>query len=299
MLNPTSSGVARYANGEVHNVLTVVDAPFRSRLGLALGEIAEPIHLDSLTEAASVASERPVRAVLFGTGSLGPSSYAVVRKLVTTGSCLPIVVLDRWTPEASDALLALGRYGVREVVDTSSREGLRKLRGLLTRPEANVAQRVLDALRPELAGATEDMRMFLCDLVQAAPTVRSATALSERVGLNASALNSRFFRASLPSPKTYLAAVRLLYAAAILEDARVSLAQVAIRLHYSSPQSFTRHIREQVGIPANEFRVKYSFTALASHTTHHLLTKHRGTLRWFAPLDRGTGADDDGTNAPE
>ena len=149
---------------------------------------------------------------------------------------------------------------------------LRKLRALLTRPEAHVEQRILDALRSELDDATEDMRMFLYDLVRAAPIISSARALSERAGLNAAALNSRFFRASLPSPKTYLGAVRVLYAAAILEDARVSLAQVAIRLHYSSPQSFTRHLRERFHIPASEFRARYSFTALASHTVHHLLT---------------------------
>ena len=143
---------------------------------------------------------------------------------------------------------------------------------------------MLDALKPELDCATEEMRLFLRDLVRAAPTVSSAKTLAQQAGVNASALSSRFHRAGLPSPKRYLASVRLLYAAAILEDARVSLAQVAIRLRYSSPQSLGRHVREQFGLPANEFRAKYSFTALASHTAYHLLTRHRSTLRWFAPL---------------
>ncbi len=292
MLNPAPSGVARHATHEVNEVLTVVDVPFRCRLGLALGEVARPVHLDSLTEAVSVVGERPVRALLFGTSSLGPGSSASVRKLATKGNCMLIAVVEGWTPDPSDTLLALGRYGIRDVVDASSREGLRKLRGLLTRPEADVENRVLEALRPELDCATEDMRMFVRDLVRSAPTVSSAKVLSQRVGVNPNALSSRFHRAHLPSPKTYLASIRLLYATAILEDARVSLAQVANRLHYSSPQSFTRHVREQFGLPANEFRAKYSFTALAGHTAYHLLSRHRSTLRWFAPLGSITDSGD-------
>ena len=123
MLNPTHAGTVQGVNGGVNDVLTVVEAPFRCRLGLALGEVAQPIHLDSLTEAVTVVGKRPVRGILFGTRSLESGAYSVVRKLATEGNGMLIAVVEGWTPEASDTLLALGRYGVRDVVDASSGDG--------------------------------------------------------------------------------------------------------------------------------------------------------------------------------
>ena len=63
---------------------------------------------------------------------------------------------------------------------------------------------------------------------------------------------SRFLRAALPSPKRYLAATRLLYAAALLEIPGFSVADAAYRLEYSSPQSFGRHVRAILGATASE-----------------------------------------------
>ena len=59
---------------------------------------------------------------------------------------------------------------------------------------------------------------------------------------------SRFARAGLPSPKNYLAAIRLLHAAFLFETAGLSVADVAYRLEYSSPQSFGRHLRAMLGL---------------------------------------------------
>ena len=70
---------------------------------------------------------------------------------------------------------------------------------------------------------------------------------------------SRFARAGLPSPKNYLAAIRLLHAAFLFETAGLSVADVAYRLEYSSPQSFGRHLRAMLGLTALEFRRRFPF----------------------------------------
>ena len=265
-------------------VITVVDLSMRSRLTLALGDVARPLHLDSVAGAISAVRERPVRAVLLGQPSLIPDSPGAVGKLASACAGSLIAVIDGWTPELSDTLLVLGRHGVRDAVDVSSRDGLSRLRSLLTRPEWEITNRIATALQPSLEGATDEMRFFVDYLVKMAPSVSSTKALAAGLGLHPSSLISRFFRARLPSPKTYLAAMRLLYAAAVLENPRVSLAQAARRLNYSSPQSFMRHVREQFGVAASEFRASYSFSDLAHHFGHRILSKYRNTIRWFRPF---------------
>ena len=83
--------------------------------------------------------------------------------------------------------------------------------------------------------------------------------LAKRLGVRPSTLMSRFARAGLPWPKSYLAAIRLLHAAHLFEDSGLSVADVAYRLEYSSPQCFGRHLRSLLGVTATEFRHRFPF----------------------------------------
>lgn len=266
------------------DVVTVVDASLQGRLDLALDEVARPVHLASVSAALSVVRERPVRAVLLGQESMTTRSGPAVGKLAVTCGGTLIAVVGGWTPNLSDTLLAFGRYGVRDAVDVSSRDGLSRLRDLVTHAEWELANRVAKALEPSLQEASVEMRFFVNYLVRTAPFAGSARTLAAGLRVSHSSLNSRFFRAGLPSPKQYLTYIRLLFAAALLEQPIISAAQAARRLNYSSPQSFMRHVRDQLGVSAGEFRERYSFDALAHHVAFHTLSRHKETIRWFRPL---------------
>ena len=95
---------------------------------------------------------------------------------------------------------------------------------------------------------------------------------------------SRFFRAGLPSPKRYLAATRLLHAAALFETPGMSISDVAYRLEYSSPQSFGRHVRAVVGMTAGEFRGRCGFEVAVTDFTTRLIVPFRAVFRSFRPL---------------
>lgn len=272
------------AHGHTDDVVTVVNASMQSRLNLALGEVARPVHLASIAAALTVVRERPIRAVLLGQESMTAGSAIAVGKLAVTCGGTLIAVVGGWTPNLSDTLLAFGRYGVRDAVDVSSRDGLSRLRDLIARSEWELANRVGRALAPSLQDASEEMRFFVNYLVRRAPFVGSARTLAAGLRVSQSSLNSRFFRAGLPSPKQYLAYIRLLFAAALLEQPMISAAQTARRLNYSSPQSFMRHMRTQLGVSAGEFRQQYTFEALAHHVAFHTLSQHGATIRWFRPL---------------
>ena len=89
---------------------------------------------------------------------------------------------------------------------------------------------------------------------------------------------SRFARAGLPSPKNYLAAIRLLHAAFLFETAGLSVADVAYRLEYSSPQSFGRHLRAMLGLTALEFRRRFPFPVALERFVALMMDPYRRDL---------------------
>lgn len=270
------------------DVLTVVDSTLRRRLTLALDEFARPLHLASVGEALSVVRERPVQAVLLGRGAMTTGTATTVGRLVVNCGGTLIAVIEGWTPELPETLLAFGRYGVRDAVDVSDRHGLSRLRDLITRTDWEPAQRVARAFEPSLTEASEEMRFFLNYLVRTASFIGSITILAARLGVSHSSLNSRFLRAGLPSPRKYLVYIRLLFATALLEQPRVTAAHVAHRLNYSSPQSFMRHVRAQLGVSVRDLRQRHSFDALAQRVVFHTLSQNAATLKWFRPLGTHT-----------
>ena len=287
MFNSKQSAQDELGRGRRGDVLTVVDTSMQQQLNLVLGAEARPIHLDSVSAAIAVAGQVPVRAVLLGPGAIAPEASSSVTRLanVCVGGPL-IAVIGGWTPALAESLLAFGGFGIRDAVDLSRREGVNRLRTLLSREEWDLANRIATTILPGLELATDEMRFFVRHLIRSAPFISSMRAFARELRVRDSSMNSRFFRARLPSPKKYLAAARLVYAAGVLETPGVSVAQAALRLHYSSPQSFGRHVREQLGVSASEFRERYSFDVMVDYFTSRLVLRHQETLRWFEPLKR-------------
>jgi AraC-like DNA-binding protein len=270
--------------GTGSGIVTLIDPGLRSRLALALDTAVPPYHARSVGEALAVVRERPVQAVLLGQSSLSPESLPAVGKLAGACAGLLILVMAGSVAQPSDTLLTLGRYGVRDVVDVSTREGLVRLRSLVGQPEWELARRIISAFRAPLDAATNEMREYLTKLIQWAPTMPASRRIAAAMGVRDSSFNSRFFRAGLPSPKQYLATIRLLFAAGVLENRSLSIADTANRLNYSSPQSFIRHLRTMLGMHGKEFREKCPFDALSAHARFRLLETHAHTLKWFRPL---------------
>ncbi|MDQ2673227.1 MAG: helix-turn-helix domain-containing protein [Chloroflexota bacterium] len=95
---------------------------------------------------------------------------------------------------------------------------------------------------------------------------------------------SRFARAGLPSPKNYLSAIRLLHAAYLFESAGLSVADVAYRLEYSSPQSFGRHLRAMLGVTALEYRRRYPFPVALERFIELMVEPYHDVWRDFHPV---------------
>lgn len=271
-------------------VATVVEPNLRSQVEAAVGERFTAVHANSLGEAIRAVREGPVQAVFVSPGCVRREELPAVATLIDGFPGVSTVALvSRHDGASSERLLELGAFGVRRMVDLSSQGGWRYLRDLVSHPSSPTAARIFTRLLPALGQPTEDCRAVFEAIVRLAPGLPKVKMLTDHLDIHSSTFTSRFFRAGLPSPKRYLSAIRIIYAAAFLELPGLSLSDVAYRLEYSSPQSFGRHLRAVVGTTAAEFRTRYPFGQALGEFLERLIVPFQQTFSTFHPLDNGVG----------
>jgi AraC-like DNA-binding protein len=245
------------------------------------------VHRDTVPDAIRIVRERPVDAVVVSVHHCRPEQLDEVARLVRAFPSVPTVALvSRHDARATDMLLRLGASGVRAVVDVTGPTGWTRLRDIVTQPVTRSVARIQGPILAELDYLAPDARLFLEVLIRLAPDTPTVRELSARLRVRPSTLMSRFARAGLPSPKSYLAAVRLLHAAQLLEAEGLSIADVAYRLDYSSPQSFGRHVRSLLGITSTEFRRRFPFPVAVERFNSLMVQPYRHIWETFRPLQR-------------
>ncbi len=246
------------------------------------------LHRDTIPDAVRVVRERSVDAVLVSVHRCGPEQMEAVGHLVREFPGIPTVaLLSQHDPGSTETLLRLGASGVRQVVDVTSPSGWNRLRMVVGQPATRAVSRIQAPILKALEHAPPDTRLFIEAMIRLAPDTPTVTALAERLYVRPSTLMSRFARAGLPSPKNYLAAIRLLHAAHLFETAGLSVADVAYRLEYSSPQSFGRHLRAMLGVTALEFRRRFPFPLALERFVELMIAPYREVWREFHPMAGG------------
>jgi AraC-like DNA-binding protein len=164
-------------------------------------------------------------------------------------------------------------------------DGWRELRNyLLTTRAEDIQREALGQLAIDLAGVSHDCWRFFEALFLVPAHVSTVRALARRLDVLPSTLMSRFFRAHLPSPKSYLAAMRLVHATLLFERPGYTVADVAYRLDYSSPQSFGRHVRMLLDMTALQMRESYDGRGMFELFRASLVIPHLEGLRRLRPL---------------
>ena len=261
----------------------------RSRVEAAGSGCFSVVHRDSISDAVRVVRERPVDAVLVSVHRCLPEQVEALAHLVRDFPAIPMVALvSQHDAGATEMLLRLGATGVRQVVDVTSPTGWNRLRQVVGQPATRAVARIQGPILDALATAPPDARLFMEAVVRLAPETPTVRRLADRLYVRPSTLMSRFVRSGLPSPKNYLAAVRLLHAALLFETSGLSVADVAYRLEYSSPQSFGRHLRAMLGITASEFRSRFPFPAALASFVDRLVRPYLSIWRDFHPLAQGS-----------
>jgi AraC-like DNA-binding protein len=274
-------------------VATVLLPDERARVEAAGQDCFVTLHGESLDDAIRQVRRQRVDAVFLSVHRCDDAAFPRVAQFVREFPHVPAVALiSRPDYEAPSRVLGLGASGVRTVVDVSVPAGWSRLRDALREPTSPVAARVMGALDRDIAGVPPDCRLFFEVVVRSAPELRTVKRLACALRVVPSSLMSRFYRTNLPSPKTYLAHARLLHAAYLFRNGGLSIADIANRLDYSSPQSFGRHLRALLGVTAGEFRRRLPFEAALDRFRGRFVTPYRDRLLAFHPL--GTRPGDHG-----
>ncbi len=269
-------------------VATVMEPDARWRLDAVVEGRATALHTSSISEAIRTVRERPVQAVLVSPRLVARHQLPGITRLIKGFPGTPtLAVLAEHDAETSERFLEFGAMGIREVIDITDRAGWERLRELMTQPTGQTAAAILGKVIPALGQPTSECREFFQLLVRLAPATNTVRKLASMLGVAPSTFVSRFFRAELPSPKRYLAAIRLVFAAALMEATGRSISDVAYRLEFSSPQSFGRHLRTALGMTAAEFRRRYPFPVAVDEFVSRLIVPFRAAFRTFQPLDQG------------
>lgn len=269
-------------------VATVVEPSLRSRFDSASPAWLSAKHTQSVAEVIKAVREEPVNAILISPGYIKRSQIRGVTKLVRGFPGIPTVALvSSHDAVSSERLLELGGSGVRQMVDVTSRTGWGQLRELLADPICPTASAILEKIAPYLEGAAEDFTYFVEILARISPSTTTVRSLCRHLKVRPSTLMSRFFRAGIPSPRQYLSGVRMIHAVALLTESRLSIADVAYRMEYSSPQSFGRHVRNSMGITAGELRDSGDVDRLLNDYISNFIAPFRSRFRTFHPLESG------------
>lgn len=280
----TSAATSRFPAPTVAAVLAPGE---RASLDAASVGCFAVLHRSSVPDAVRTVRERAVDAVLLSVRQCADERADLVDQLVRSFPGVPTVALvTHHDAKASETLLRLGATGVRQVVDVTAPAGWSRLRQVVAEPASRGAARILAPVFTALPVLAPDARVFLEVLVRLAPEAPAVRSLASRLEIKPSTLMSRFSRSGLPSPKTYLAAVRLLYASQYFEGGGRSVADVAYRLDCSSPQSFGRTLRAMLGITPGEFRRRFPFPTALRRFLAQMIEPYEGVWREFRPLKR-------------
>lgn len=268
------------------SVTTILTPAERVRVDAAGQGMYTALHRDSMDDVFRDLKEHHAAAVLVSVNCCNNRDATRVATLVREFPRIPTVaLLTDLAANAPSAVLTLGRSGIQTLVDVRQPAGWRRLRDVLLADQSRDINRIaLAHLSGDLAGAHPDCWRFFEVLFSLPGGVGTIRSLSRHLGVIPSTLMSRFFRANLPAPKRYLATARLVRAAQLFENPGLSIANVANRLDYSSPQSFGRHVRGLIQLTAVEFRQRYDGEGMLQRFRSDLVIPFLPQLRAFTPL---------------
>ena len=275
-------------------VTTILTPSERSAVDAAGEGLYRTMHRSSLDEVRRDLRDQSATAVLLSLACCTPRDAIRMAAILREHPRVPMMGLvtnaDRVHPQS---LLSLGRSGMRIVIDARDAGGWHLLRETVATADSGAftVDSALADLRQQLMAAGNDCLELLELFFTAKPALHSVRKVAAQVDLHPGTLMSRFQRAGLPALKRYLDLANLVRAAHRLEDPRRSIADIAVSLDYSSPQSFGRHVHLVLGLTASRFRATYDCEGMYRRFCEEVVTPCHAQLIAFRPLRAVT--DDD------
>lgn len=213
----------------------------------------------------------PTEVVVIDPYAAGSLEVAPIERLRTLYPSLAVLLYMPFSPEVVEAVLRLGNIGVHRAVFYDHDDTMKGLQRALEEVFAqSLSERLVRRIFDEIGTAPREMVVAFRVALQNPDRVRSVLEWSRTLGMSHRSFYRLFRVYRLPTPKTCLMWLRLMYAARILEDPGYSLYDVVRRLGYTTPSNFWQHVSDMVGVRASELRYEVDFeTLLARFIEEH------------------------------
>ncbi|MEW5929458.1 MAG: helix-turn-helix domain-containing protein [Gemmatimonadota bacterium] len=230
------------------NEIRAVLAPSSPRLD-AVRELPAPYaiqRVDGWDELrARLRTAPPSTSVLVDADAPGGGLDERVRELIARFAMNPVVPVLELEPGRVDDLRQLLRWGVSEVVNFPVESLPGAVAHRLGHAHARPLKRRLEALAPRTL--SEDAMTLLYAAAEVAVDGGGAPELAGRLGARPRTVAGWCAREGFPPPRRLQAWVRLLLAAALLEDPERTVVGAALACGYSNDHSLRRAMRELTG----------------------------------------------------
>jgi hypothetical protein len=266
-------------------VLTVVDSALRSKIDLALGASASPLHLNSVAEASRASRNSYVSTFLISPALVRSADDRFIRDLLSRcATCSIVAMVNEVGSDVASDLLHLGALGVHHVVCIAHPSAWNALREKISSTGNAVTAGLVKAVSASLFDSSAQAQRLFVSMAQRSPYSSTVQHFSNAVGVWPSTLTSRFHRAGIPSLKLYLSMFRLLHVTGVLAENKLSVATASHMLQYSSPQSLSRHVQLTLGMSVRSLRTEVGFRTLLGYVLENLFAPYRNELACFQPF---------------
>lgn len=273
-------------------VTTILTPAERSAVDAAGVGLYRTMHRTSLDEIRRDLRDQSATAVLVSLACCSPRDAIRMAAILREHPRVPMMgLVTGSTGVHPQSLLSLGRSGMRIVIDARESSGWHLLRETVATADHHgfTIEAAIADIHRRLPNATSECLDLFDIAFLSQPVVHSVRDLAALMKLHPGTLMSRFLRANLPPAKHYLDMANLVRAAQRLEDPRRSIADVAVSLEFSSPQSFGRHVQLLLGMSATTFRATFDCEGMYHRFADELIAPYTEVLSSFRPFRVATG----------
>lgn len=250
----------------------------RVRLHRAVGSEYAIAWANDWDEIESLIRQMAVEVVVVDPLHKGRVDMAPISRLRERYPSVPVIIYTEFRTDLADSLLTWGDAGVcgaSFLEQNDSAWDLSRLVRLATGRSA--AEQILLILERELPALDEEVRRVLRVGLYEATTLHTVKSWAHIAGFSRRSLYRLFANANLPTPKTCLQWLRLLYAAKALSDPGVTVEDVVLRMQYSALSNFWSHVRKIVGLTPTELRWRVTVDELADRFARLCRERARAT----------------------
>jgi AraC-like DNA-binding protein len=178
----------------------------------------------------------------------GTMRTQAVAALLDSHPAVPLVLYTAVSPATFKAVAELTRHGAHQIVlYRYDDEPTRLLRLIERQPGHALTSALLQRMTPGVAALPPELAHAVQRLFRRPGAFRCAADLSSVSGVSRRTMYREFARSGLASPRTVVAAARVLRAYSYTRDRSQSLDQIAQKLRYSAPRVLSQHMRDLLG----------------------------------------------------